>query len=339
MALTKARRAGGGARRGKGRRPASRSFRRLRLSLVIAALLICVGLGAFTYWYSSQEPARQRRLQEQAIASLTELRERKETGRDVDDFIGWLIQQFPISRPAPATIGEIRDDDPHTLAGIPLGGRPVRLLENLGYEVGYDEERRNPAWVAFRLIENSAGRLAERPEGFRPDGRTSAGVDHYDYTHSGYDRGHMAPNYAIGIVYGEAAQFETFLMSNIVPQKPELNRGIWRDMEIRIMDRYLPARRELWEITGPVYSGSERHLDSGVAIPDAFFLILADVDEQRRLHVLAFIVPQDAAEGGDMARYLVSVDAIEEATGFDFMSLLKDDVEDTIEARVAPRLW
>ncbi len=55
------------------------------------------------------------------------------------------------------------------------------------------------------------------------DTLTIAKVTHNDYTHSGYDRGHMAPNYAIATRYGQEAQKETFLMSNIVPQLGNLN--------------------------------------------------------------------------------------------------------------------
>ncbi|MDB6175345.1 MAG: nucA [Chthoniobacteraceae bacterium] len=52
-----------------------------------------------------------------------------------------------------------------------------------------------------------------------------------EYTRIGYDRGHMAPNWAVSVSYGREAQIETFYTSNIVPQEPELNRGIWEALE------------------------------------------------------------------------------------------------------------
>ena len=62
-----------------------------------------------------------------------------------------------------------------------------------------------------------------------------------DYTRTGYDRGHMAPNYLIATRYGKVAQRETFLMSNIVPQTPELNRGPWRILEEKGIDELTKA--------------------------------------------------------------------------------------------------
>ncbi len=71
----------------------------------------------------------------------------------------------------------------------------------------------------------------ERPFRFEIDIRTDAKVNHDDYTGTGYDRGHMAPNAALLAQYGQIAQLETYLMSNICPQTGSLNRGIWAKLE------------------------------------------------------------------------------------------------------------
>ena len=127
--------------------------------------------------------------------------------------------------PRAETTGELR-----IYGGLPNAsnyGHPVVVLTNAAYLTGYCEARRNPAWVAFSVGSISIGSTAKRPSRFTTDTRTRSAT-HDDYTGSGFDRGHMAPNYAIGTRYGHGAQRETFLMSNISPQAPDLNRSWWR---------------------------------------------------------------------------------------------------------------
>ncbi len=98
------------------------------------------------------------------------------------------------------------------------------LLKNSAYMVGYSEERRDPLWVAYRVFHLDPPLNFPRPTGkFLTDARSADRVKHEDFTGSGYDRGHMAPNESIVRDYGQQAQIETFLLTNICPQSPELN--------------------------------------------------------------------------------------------------------------------
>jgi endonuclease G len=244
----------------------------------------------------------------------------------------------------PASRGIVVDADAlgadrYTLAGLPVADRRLQLLTNSGYVVGYDEQMENPAWVAYKLTYTPEGGTEDRPESFETDLRTRARVSHNDYTGSGFDRGHMAPNHAIGVVYGSQAQMETFLMSNVVPQQPQLNQGIWRRLEQQVSQSWLRRFHELWVITGPVYEEPVRRLPSGVAIPSGFFKMVADVTDRDELRVIAVIIPQGASESDDFSQYLVSVDEVEALTGFDFFSLLNDPVETPLEEAVPARLW
>jgi endonuclease G len=227
----------------------------------------------------------------------------------------------------------------HAYFGFPVDvGYPGNLLvlENDGYVVGYCEERNNPAWVAYRVFDDPTFGSGERPSGFRMDARTQSRVSHDDYTHSGYDRGHMAPNYAIATRYGVEAQEETFLMSNIVPQSPSLNRGIWRELESLVAD-WSHQHEDIWVVTGPIYDQTAEYLDSGVEVPDAFYKILMDVTERNQIRTLAFVLPQS---GGDSLReFSVSVDKVEAWTGLDFFPELPEDAEVVVEAQMPKGLW
>ncbi len=304
--------------------------------MVVLGMLALIVYGI---WYSQQDAATQRRSQEQVIVCLDWLIELKQTNRDTDEMLNWVIQKIPASLGNVVTVGDVDGADRYTFAGVPVSASPVKLLKNQGYMVGYDETMRNPAWVAYRLERSERTEMAERPDSFAVDRRTRARVDHYDYSNSGYDRGHMAPNYAIDRVFGEGAQQETFLMSNIVPQKPELNQGPWKDLEQTIANRYLRDYQEVWVMTGPIYREPIQHLSTGVAIPAAFFKIIVDVVEPTGVRAIGVILPQDVHESDKMSSYLVSIDAIEAATGMDFLSLLDDSSEAALEANLPNRLW
>jgi endonuclease G len=214
----------------------------------------------------------------------------------------------------------------------------ITIMTNLGYVVGYSESKEDPVWVCYRLIKVTSFQASPRPQGFQTDIRTRAKVNQRDYTGSGYDRGHMAPNYAIALCYGSQAQLETFLMSNIIPQAPNLNRRVWEHLEEQEIKDYAQRFKQLWVIVGPVFKGSLEKLKSGVEIPDACYKILVE-DGDGRPRMLAFIMPQSVTGNEMPEQFLTSVDEVERETGLDFFSELPDDIENKIEAETAKRMW
>lgn len=309
---------------------------------VMLCIVAAIAGGVFYFPQSEAQRKHIKQSLERSFVTTGEwLISRSETVDQLDQWLRSVIAQIQGHDTNGINIGIIEDDERFSLFGLPLSLRPkshLTPLENEAYAVGYDEVMKNPAWVAYRLHYNADGKTAKRPSGFDTDLRTRSKVDHDDYTYSGYDRGHMAPNYVIGLVYGAYAQMETFLMSNIVPQRPNLNRGPWKDLEQLIAKEYLRDCDVLWVITGPIYRGDIARLDSGVAIPSHFFKIIIDVLEGQRLRAIAFILPQEI-QSDDLSKYLSSVHDIEDATQLDFLSELDDEDEDRIESIKAELLW
>jgi len=213
----------------------------------------------------------------------------------------------------------------------------THVLTNIGYVVGYSETRKDPVWVGYRLFKVSNLQAPKRPDQFIMDARTRSRVSSGDYTGSGYDRGHMAPNYAIAVCYGKDAQLQTFLMSNIIPQRSKLNRGIWNNLEQMEIRKYAQELEEIWVLTGGIFEGNE-HLASGVNVPSACYKIIVD-ELNGNPRILAFIIGQNINGTESFNNFLTSVDKIELKTGLDFLSNLPDDLEDKIEAQVVDRLW
>ncbi len=236
-------------------------------------------------------------------------------------------------------------DRTHVYGGAPLVrglAYPVRLLVNTGYAVGYCEALESPAWAAYRVADvDELAESAPRPEAFERDLRTAARVAPSDYTNSGYDRGHLAPNHVIATRYGEVAQRETFLMSNIVPQRHALNGGVWKQLEMKIATSY-PARfGEVWVLAGPVFADTGARVEklrNGTVVPEAFFMVVVD-ESDGRVRAQAFVFPQETPAGAEAGRYAVSIDEVERRTGLDFLHELPDVAEDALEAKRVERVW
>jgi endonuclease G len=237
----------------------------------------------------------------------------------------------------------------HTTNDFIYGGYPkvsgVKILKNLGYEVGYSQERKNPLWTAYKVPgESTLTDKGSAPNRYMTDPRLTQKtgkrwiVQHDNFTNTGYDRGHMAPAHAIGTRYGRAAYRQTYLLSNICPQRPTLNRGLWRIIEEAVANGGINKSEAVWVITGPVFDNDRTYINNKIEIPDYFYKIIIS-ENGKVIRTLSFMLPQEIGKGENLAKYIVSIDKIEEATGIDFLSKLDDELEDALESAVATKLW
>ena len=230
-----------------------------------------------------------------------------------------------------------------------------RVLRNDAYLVGWSDLRVSPLWVIYRLDAKKDQYHLKRPDGFEQDWRSVVPLSPATYTGTGYDRGHMAPNYAIASLYGKEAQQQTFLMTNIAPQRPNLNRKLWQRLEAAEMDVLLPQMGTMWVIDGPIYSDAPQYLSTCrgwvaslmslkvpacVAVPQSFYKILVVPGQQgQSTRILAFIFPQEVRGDEPLDRYLVSVDAIERQTGLNFFPKLSEVQQRQLESSVNSAGW
>ena len=205
-----------------------------------------------------------------------------------------------------------------------------------GYQLGYSEQLGQALWAIYRLTATETLEAPERPEGFRVDLETSSRVNTKHYTRTGYDRGHLAPSYGIGLCYGPHPQEQTFLMSNIAPQRPNLNRYVWREIEMLNARTYAQHREAVVVITGPVFTNSPIVYTNGFALPDAFFKIVYDTTPNG-ITAQAFMVPQTVERSSEPEEHLVSIDQIELLTHLNFGLNMKG--EEQIESNKLTRLW
>ncbi|MDR2430142.1 MAG: DNA/RNA non-specific endonuclease [Puniceicoccales bacterium] len=310
-----------------------------RRLLAFGALVFATGGGLFTWHHFAPQETRDQ-IESVTLNVLDLVRESELAPAELVFWLDLVADNIPLTRGNVVAPGIKLAGTGHSLGGLPAAAQPLTALRNTGYFAGYDERRKNPAWVAYKVFQPRHP-PSPRPEGFESDERTTARIESALYAHSGFDRGHLAPNRAIALCYGREAQRETFRMSNVVPQKHGLNAGFWEAMERRIMDRYTRRYENVWVLCGPIYDTAKapRLIRGKIAVPDAFYLIIAE-QSSGGIRAQAFNIPHQAIKkNADPTPYLTSIRDIERRTGLDFFPDLPGPNQDALETHPSKRAW
>ena len=314
-------------------------MRRLLKLLGWLTVGICAGLVALLVVYGLSDRAGKIAIEHHVLNVIDGVRE---DGMTPDKVIGTLDKFADQTEVVKGDIIPAPEPDKDTTApyGEPADQRGLKLFVNKGYSVGYDDSLPSPRWSSYRVFPYKDVHL-ERPSSFKSDVRTTARVTTAEFVRSGYDRGHLSPNYAISVCYGEEAQKETFLLSNIVPQLHALNAGLWKDMEQRIMKRYVERYGTVWVQVGPVFASPAAKKVGRVPVPTAFWMVISDYDETvGGVRAIAYLVPHEEKwRDAELTRYVVSIRRVEELTGLDFFPKLPRPAQDRLESTPAPRAW
>src|SRR5574344_486441 len=211
-----------------------------------------------------------------------------------------------------------------------------------GFELCYREKYEVAEWVAYKLTAADLITVAERTNDFRADTKITTGsATPQDYTRSGYDRGHLAP--AADMEWSERSVHDSFLMSNMTPQAPQFNRGMWKELEEQVR-LWAETFGEVYVVTGPVLekkAAAYKHIGADeVTVPEYFYkVLLAQLnDESHTVIGIGFILPPQACTG-PISDSAVTIDAVERRTNLDFFSPLPDPTENTVEAEEQLSYW
>jgi endonuclease G len=192
--------------------------------------------------------------------------------------------------------------------------------------------------VAYRLTREEAQSDAFSRKGmkFARDAEVPSGsAAPADYKRSGYDRGHLAP--AADMQWSAEALRESFLMSNISPQNPQFDRGLWARIEETVRD-FAVAHETVEVVTGPVLrEGLPAIGESRVAVPEYYYKVLLAHGEGD-VHAIGFVTANSASNLPPL-RYVVTVDSVEALTGLDFYGALPDSIESQVEAEADTVWW
>jgi endonuclease G, mitochondrial len=204
----------------------------------------------------------------------------------------------------------------HVPYGAPEITKPdAVLICRQGYELYHDNSAKIPAWVAWNVTPEHVNGCVARTNAFATDASLPAGkgATPKDYAGSGYDQGHLANDAHQS--WDDTVERESFLMSNMSPQLPGLNRGIWKLLETSTGAWVFSRKHTLIVYAGNIYDANDKKIGAGVTVPHQLWKIVIDKDTNE---VLAFLFPQAENQGNDLTKVQVTVADVEKASGIVF---------------------
>ena len=239
---------------------------------------------------------------------------------------------------APESPASIGDKYLVTMRGT-LNGKDVR-----NYSILYDPSRYAALWTAYvycAAYSGSGTGSGWRKNPLIPESKQADCSKAYPSVNGvTYDRGHQIANADRNVNSG--LQGQTYYWTNSTPQHANFNQGIWNNLENQV--RTLGAADSVYVVTGPVYQtvgGSETvrtfkgNDNKVIPIPNYYYKVLLKVRRSggtvTAASAIGFWFTHEAHSGEKWQDFAVSVDEIEQKTGFNFFANLPPAVEATAE--------
>lgn len=214
---------------------------------------------------------------------------------------------------------------------LPTNNR--ELVHHAYYSLSYSEQHEQAEWVFYEIKKERILGLVGRTDNFRRDQKITANsADLIDYRGSGYDRGHLAP--AADFSFNSIAMSESFYMSNMSPQKPSFNRGIWKNLESLVRD--WGANSSIYVVTGPILDDCSVTIGrNNVCVPHYYYKIIYDPLERK---MISFLLPNEKGIK-DLNEYVCTTNYLESITKIDFFPFLEDNLEEKLESEIHTENW
>jgi endonuclease G len=210
------------------------------------------------------------------------------------------------------------------------------VINHTGYSLLYNEDHEQASWVAYELTKEETNNIFERTDKFLVDPLVKPGTaTDADYSGSGYDRGHLAPAADMG--WSEATEAESFYYSNMSPQEPGFNRGVWKKLE-DLVRTWAVENNSIYIATGPILKHGLNSIGPNkVSIPKYFYKVILDYTDPD-IKAIGFLIP-NSSQSVSLQNFVVSIDSIESFSEIDFFPKLPDDLENRLEKAITIDKW
>jgi len=204
----------------------------------------------------------------------------------------------------------------HAPWGLPHVAGTIQPICRQAYLVGYDAAAKIPRFVMWTLTPSHALGCVARSNAFAADASIPGGATPQDYAGTNYDKGHMAPDGDQS--WDTQVEYESFLMTNMTPQAPALNRGIWKLLETSVRGWSVQLGHDFTTTSGALYDNTDKRIGKGVVVPHAFYKIVID---DATGQVAGWLFPHTAPYpnlGNDLTKFRKSIAEIEKDAGVKF---------------------
>lgn len=216
----------------------------------------------------------------------------------------------------------------------PLAVADNQIIKHKSFTLSYNEKHEQADWVYYLLTKKMINGNVERTDDFREDESISTGsAIKADYTRSGYDRGHLCPS--ADVRHDLEAQSETFFMSNMSPQAPGFNRGVWKELEEQTRD-YTLKHDSVYIVTGPVLTDGLKTIGktNKVSVPEYYYKVLYSKKDGGQM--IGYLMKNEGLDG-EPNDYIVPIDEIEKMSGLDFFPEIQG--EESLEGKKGDINW
>lgn len=229
----------------------------------------------------------------------------------------------------------------NTIFGQPIDTTEHYIISRPQYTLSYSKRLNMATWVSYSLFKTDFGKAPRYSKSFISD--TSLPLKYYkvrhaDYTNSGYDRGHMVRSEERTSSVED--NISTFILTNVCPQTPDLNRLIWLQFERYCENLCKKQNKKLYIVTGGIYIYNN-YINNELAVPDSCWKVVIILDSNQTAsdisestQTIAVMMPNiNGLKGKKWNEYITTIDAVENSTGYNFFNLIPEKIQNTIEAK------
>ena len=215
------------------------------------------------------------------------------------------------------------------------------------YSILFDEESRQPLWVAYPMYDDCMG-SADRTNAWDWDPDLPKSIQpvlegSYQPQSMGFNRGHMVSS--ASRTASRELNKTTFYYTNMIPQNSYQNSGIWNQLENKEQSWAKSDFDTLFIVCGPIFTeAAPRYVqdDNGneVRVPDQVFKAILTRTASGQWRSMAVRMPNVTPPKGDSWKnHMVTVRSLEEELGFTFFTHLPADVADEVKSQNNPGQW